>query len=55
VVHRDIKPANILLDQEGNAYLSDFGIAKDILTIRDRGPGIGYWFACLYFTGADFR
>ena len=28
VVHRDIKPGNILLDEEGNAYLADFGIAK---------------------------
>jgi serine/threonine protein kinase len=29
VVHRDVKPGNMLLDEEGNAYLSDFGIALE--------------------------
>jgi hypothetical protein len=35
VLHRDIKPQNIILDEEGNPYITDFGLARLL-----GGPGV---------------
>lgn len=36
IVHRDVKSANILFDEEGNAFLGDFGIAME--ATKSTGP-----------------
>lgn len=41
VVHRDFKPSNVLIDRQGDCYLSDFGIAKMVeSTLGLTGPGV---------------
>lgn len=30
VIHRDLKPSNVMVDAAGNAYITDFGVARSV-------------------------
>jgi serine/threonine protein kinase len=51
-VHRDVKPANLLVDDDHHVYLTDFGLAKAVLT-RTGGTRTGQWVGTLDYVAPE--
>ena len=51
-VHRDVKPANLLVDRDNHVYLTDFGLAKAVIT-HSGGTRTGQWVGTLDYVAPE--